>query len=191
LSREAIVFGGWFSLATTTLKFPGVVPIAATTGVIGLFCSVMIYSDTHRRFWRFAQTAPRFLGSALILAAAGLFAFGLAIKASLLVLATVSVIKLACDARVMLPLDQADEEDPLTAELHTARLLNGPLRSLFGGRIAMAVTAAFVLPALILTDKLPPPTSWLVFASVLLGELVERHLFFRAVDAPKMPGVAA
>ena len=41
--------------------------VTATLGTLGLFCSVMIYVDTRRVFWRFAHTAPRFFGTALIL----------------------------------------------------------------------------------------------------------------------------
>jgi formate dehydrogenase iron-sulfur subunit len=191
LSREAIVFGGWFGLATTALLFPIAIPVAAATGLIGLGCSVMIYADTHRRFWRLAQTAPRFLGSAFLLGSAAVFSSGIAIKTSLAVLAAVTVIKLVCDARVMRPLDQADEEDPLTPELHTARLLSGPLRPLFGGRIVVALITAFALPLLLTAGMLPLGASWLVFGGALLTELIERHLFFRAVDAPKMPGASA
>jgi hypothetical protein len=32
---------------------------------------------------------------------------------------------------------------------------------------------------------------WLALTVVLTGEIAERYLFFRAVDAPKMPGMAA
>ncbi len=191
LSREAMVFGAWFGLATIALKFSGAQPFAAAIGVIGLFCSVMIYADTHRRLWRFSQTAPRFFGNAVLPSAAAVFAFGFETKISLIVLGCATALKLACDARLMRPLDLADADDPLTPELHSARLLNGPLRPLFGLRIAAAVVTAFLLPIPIVTGQLPPWMGWFVFASALLGELLERHLFFRSVDAPKMPGVAA
>jgi formate dehydrogenase iron-sulfur subunit len=32
---------------------------------------------------------------------------------------------------------------------------------------------------------------WIALLTLSAGELAERYLFFRAVDAPKMPGVAA
>jgi Fe-S-cluster-containing dehydrogenase component/DMSO reductase anchor subunit len=191
LSREAMVFGAWFGLATLTLKFSAVLSFAAAVGLAGLFCSVMIYADTHRRLWRFSQTAPRFFGNAFLPAAAAVFAFGFETKISLIVLGLATALKLACDARLMQALDRADADDPLTPELHSARLLNGPLRPLFGLRIAAAVVTAFLLPIPIVTGQLPAWTGWIVFVSALLGELLERHLFFRAVDAPKMPGAAA
>ena len=78
----------------------------------------------------------------------------------------------------------------MTQENYAARLLTGPLRTLFGLRFAAALFTAIILPFLVTAGKLPPVASWLVFGSVLLGELVERHLFFRAVDAPKMPGTS-
>jgi Fe-S-cluster-containing dehydrogenase component/DMSO reductase anchor subunit len=191
LSREAVVFSVWFGLTTVALKFPAALPSAIVFGVGGLFCSVMIYVDTRRRLWRFSQTAPRFFGNAFLPAAAAVFAFGFETKISLVVLGGATALKLVCEAQLMRPLDLTDADDPLTPALHSARLLNGPLRPLFGLRIAAAVLTAFLLPIPIMTGRLPLWTAWFVFASALLGELLERHLFFRAVDAPKMPGVAA
>jgi hypothetical protein len=46
------------------------------------------------------------------------------------------------------------------------------------------------LAALILLVAPPAGvTYWVTLPIFLLGEFAERHLFFRAVDAPKMPGV--
>src|SRR5258708_282416 len=50
LSREALVFGAWFALATAALIHPALVAASALLGVLGLFCSVMIYADTRREF---------------------------------------------------------------------------------------------------------------------------------------------
>ena len=191
LSREAMVFGGWFPLASTALLFSDAILPAVIVGCTGLFCSVMIYVDTHRQFWRMAQTGPRFLAGVMSLAGAAVYATRLETKIALIALGVGTAIKLICDARVMRPLDQADEEDPLTPELHSARLLNGPLRVVFGGRITLALVTAIGLPLLIAAGKLPAAAMWAVFAGTVLSELTERYLFFRAVDAPKMPGAAA
>ncbi|MBI2497270.1 MAG: dimethyl sulfoxide reductase anchor subunit, partial [Opitutae bacterium] len=117
LSREAVVFGAWFGLATATimvtrgfsphaLPLPPLLAATALTGLAGLFCSVMIYVDTRREFWRFTQTAPRFLGTALV---CGL-AFVAPAPAALALTA-----KLAFDAR------------SLRGPAVPARLLRGPL----------------------------------------------------------------
>ena len=191
LSREAMVFGAWFPLASAALLYPIAIMPAVIVGCIGLFCSVMIYVDTHRRFWRMAQTGPRFLAGVISFAGAALYASGVETKLALIAFGVGTAIKLICDARVMRPLDQADEEDPLTQVLHSARLLNGPLRAVFGGRIVLALITAIALPLLIAAGKLPPAAMWGMFIGAVISELTERYLFFRAVDAPKMPGAAA
>ena len=72
------------------------------------------------------------------------------------------------------------ELSTLHGESLSARLQRGPLGPLVVARLAVAglvLAGFFTLPAL--------------FSVLLLGvgELLERTLFFRAVDAPKMPGV--
>jgi Fe-S-cluster-containing dehydrogenase component/DMSO reductase anchor subunit len=189
LSREAMVFGAWLPLAALSLIEPGITGPAAAVGVIGLICSVMIYADTRRVFWRWTQTGPRFFGSALLLGAATAFALGIVPVASAAIMAFATLAKLACDARVMRPLDEVDEDDVPTAAVTTARLLTEPLRLVFGMRVLLAVVAGLVLPLMALMTEWGWFASWCVFAAVLIGDLMERHLFFRAVDAPKMPGL--
>ena len=189
LTREAMVFGAWFAVATLALVRPAFLAVAAALGVAGLFCSVMIYVDTRRVFWRFAQTAPRFFGSAVIFGAATALGFGLAPRPSALVLALATLAKLACELRCLRPAHDADDDTTPSAALNTARLLGGPLRTLFGLRLIAAFVAGVLLPAMLVTGSVPARAAWIIFAGVFLGELIERHLFFRAVDAPKMPGM--
>ena len=189
LSREAMVFGAWFSLAMLALLVPVVLPVAAFVGVVGLVCSVMIYVDTRRRFWRATQTGPRFFGSAILLGAAAAFALGLAPGVTLGVMAGATLAKLACDLHVLRPLDDCDEDDFLTSATATARLLTGPLRIEFKIRAAVALIAGVLLPGMLVAGILPAAAGWMILGMVLLADLTERHLFFRAVDAPKMPGL--
>jgi DMSO reductase anchor subunit len=189
LSREAMVFGAWFPVATLTLIEPDIMRVAAAIGVVGLMCSVMIYVDTHRTFWRWTQTAPRFFGSAILLGAATTLALGIAPLASAVVIGLMTLMKLACDARIMRSLDEWDEDEIPPASVTSARLLAGPLRGIFGARVSMALVAGLLLPALVVTQQWTGYGAWIVFAIVLATDLVERYLFFRAVDAPKMPGL--
>ena len=188
LSREALVFGAWFPLASAALLFPPLAPLAAFVGAVGLGCSVMIYVDTHRRLWRWTQSAPRIFLGALGLGAAAAFAVGTDRGFCALILAGVTVAKFVCDLRLLRPLDHAGDDTPPTPELSTARLLSGPLRLVFRSRIAGALVTGLVLPAIVMAGVMPAGTGGAIFGSVLLGELAERYLFFRAVDAPKMPG---
>jgi formate dehydrogenase iron-sulfur subunit len=176
LSREAMVFGAWFGLATAAavaasglsplaLPLPPLLAATALTGLVGLFCSVMIYTDTRRIAWRFSQTAPRFFGTALV----GGLATVAPVPAALVLAA-----KLAIEARA------------LRGPAVSARLLRGPLgravRVRFGlGCLGLLALLAFPSPESV--------TYYVTLAVVLAGELGERHLFFRAVDAPKMPGL--
>lgn len=159
LSREALVFGAWFGAASVTILRPGFVGASGLLGVGGLVCSAMIYVDTRRRFWRAAETFPRFLGTAALFALApiapGVAAFAL-------------LAKLAWEARAFF-----DRSLP-------ARLQRGPLAS------AVVCRDLLGLAGVILLLVAPGVSAVLV---LLAGEFAERHLFFRAVDAPKMPGM--
>lgn len=159
LSREALVFGAWFGIATATLVLPALASLSAAVGVAGLACSAMIYIDTRRHFWRAAQTGPRFFGTAIVSA--------LAITAAPIA-AFVLLAKLAWESRTAFDGSV------------TARLQRGPLRR----AVALRDVCGFVAVIGLLAGPNP-----FAFAAIFAGELIERHLFFRAVDAPKMPGL--
>jgi formate dehydrogenase iron-sulfur subunit len=214
LSREAVVFGPWFGLATTlaAVHLVSLLPIhslpsfvtptysllathyslltlaAASVGLLGLLCSSMIYIDTQRHLWRASQTIPRFFGSGFVLGFATLFALEPTTPHFLALLSSV-LFKLAVEARVLRPLD-SDDNTP-TAALKTAQMLTGPLRLVHNLRIATALLLAVPLAFLISSGQLPAPAAWSVFAVLLASELAERYLYFRAVVAPKMPGVVS
>jgi formate dehydrogenase iron-sulfur subunit len=159
LSREAMVFGAWLPLNIAALVIPQLGPVAAAVGLTGLVCSVMIYVDTRRHFWRLSQTAPRFFGTSLV---CGLAPFAPRAAAVLL------LAKLAWETRTF------------SDGSVSARLQKGPLRA------ALSLRDLFGLGAMVSLVTAP---GWLAFALLFAGELTERYLFFRAVDAPKMPGV--
>jgi len=161
LTREAMVFGAWFPLATVALFERALIIPSAVVAIAGLACSAMIYIDTRRNFWRAAQTVPRFFGTATL---AGLAPFAPRLAAGVL------IFKMAWEWRTVYE------------QTISARLQRGPL--------ARAVLArdGFGLASLVLLVALPGPAA---FITLFAGELAERYLFFRAVDAPKMPGVAA
>ena len=202
LSREAVVFGAWFPLATAyTAVRLGWLPLAAglprsllatgtaALGLAGLFCSVMIYVDTRREFWRFANTAPRFFGSAVILGLAGALPAPGAPRALGFALAAATFLKLVFESRALSPLH--DESDgPPTPARRTALLLTGKiLRPVGELRAGAAILGGILLPLLVATGQAPAAAGWPALGLALLGELAERYLFFRAVIAPKMPGV--
>ncbi|MGH7957014.1 MAG: dimethyl sulfoxide reductase anchor subunit family protein [Opitutaceae bacterium] len=161
LSREAIVFGAWFGLATAALFERALLIPGAVVGLAGLGCSAMVYIDTHRHFWRASQTVPRFFGTAALLGGA-LFAP--------LPAAALLTVKLAWEWRTVYDRGVS------------ANLQRGPLSP------AAFARDGFGVLALVLLVVAP---SWAALLPLFAGELAERYLFFRAVDAPRMPGVAA
>jgi len=201
LSREAIVFGLWFGLAlsaeTGRQLLPNVVAshqlavatfawVVSTTAVLGLFCSVMIYVDTRREFWRLASTAPRLFGTAAIFASLALF-ITMPDWPHAAILGGITLLKLAMETRVFRILD-SDDETPTPAR-KTALLLSGPLRVATAFRYVSSISGGLALPLCVATGFLAVPSIWFGVALVFASELAERYLFFRAVVAPKMPGV--
>jgi Fe-S-cluster-containing dehydrogenase component/DMSO reductase anchor subunit len=200
-SREAVVFGLWFPLATLYVAVrlgwlpspagplrSGLAVGTAALGAFGLFCSVMIYVDTRRVFWRFANTAPRFFGSAVILGlASALTARGTPPTLGF-VLAAATVLKLAFESKALAPLGEPWDEVPTPAR-QTALLLTGPLRPANEWRVIAALLGGVLLPLGLALGAVPAAAAWPSLGLAVLGELAERYLFFRAVDAPKMPGV--
>jgi Fe-S-cluster-containing hydrogenase components 1 len=185
LSREAVLLGAAFPLVVLHAAIPflpslantfaPVAPLtefigrgsfvighfAALLATLGVVCSAALYIDTHRRFWRPAYTLGRMGGTVLVAA----LAF---VSAPLAALALVAKL--------------APESHSLLGSSHPARLQRGPLLGLLVGRFA-AAALAFLL--FVLREV---PLAFVVFA---LGELLERALYFRAVDSPKMPGLSA
>jgi DMSO reductase anchor subunit len=71
--------------------------------------------------------------------------------------------------------------------VRTARLLRGPLQSLTAFRGLVALVGGIVLPVVALGTP-TFPAALLAFLLLLVGESIERLLFFRAVSPARMPG---
>jgi len=176
-------------------------------GVAAVGCSVMLYKVTHREWWGGGRTTFKFFLTALVLGTAttsltyGAVAVWLGrcahVQGTLLqlswLLIAVSSLKLLGEATVLFHL-----YDRKLGELkRTAILLRGQLAKHFVARLAAGALGGVVLPLLLLgsIDQLSG-TGQLIFLSasfgaVLLGEVLERMLFFKALSAPKMPGAMA
>lgn len=190
LSREAMLFGVWFGAATVALIAPAITPVAAVLGLLGLGCSAMIYVDTRRRFWRLGLTGPRLFASVVLLAAGVAFALGIASTVSAAILGGAVLFKLALELRGANAVDIDDDNDFVpTPEQKSARLLRGQLRHIFGLRIVGALGIGVVVPWMIRDDAMSLLGAAAFLSALVAGEIADRYLFFRAVDAPKMPGL--
>jgi DMSO reductase anchor subunit len=174
---------------------------ALASGVLGTFCSVMIYADTHRPFWSLGRSSLRFFGSVVVLGAAASLScataaalWGARVPAALVdglgaMGAAAILVKLCAE---LADLRHRDDRTPSAVE-RSARLMLGALRRTLQLRIAFAVAGlSLLLLLLALPHGAGPVIAGLAstsFALLLVGELLERHLFFRAEAAPAMPGM--
>lgn len=198
LSREIVVFGIFAPVAAvyTLVGWLDLLPAALVAilgfgtlllGILGIFTSVMIYHDTQRPFWRLQISALKFFGTAISLGSAGyVVALSLSSEISIFAMCLLFVslfAKLATEASML----TGHCDVSMTPARKSALLMLHPLRKSTIARFALSLVALFSAGILLIA----PSMTWLaicVFAGLLVSELFERSLFFRAVAAPKMPG---
>ncbi|SIO24747.1 nitrate reductase (quinol-dependent), transmembrane subunit [Singulisphaera sp. GP187] len=157
---------------------------AAATGLVAVFCSVMVYHVVHRPFWRGGRCGLKFFGTSIVVGLAGALATSGGAQRLAVGLAAASLAKLAFETSILMHL-----RDPqMTPLRRTALLLRGPLAKAVALRLGLGLTGGVVLPLALATGAVPAAAAWVALAAVLGGELAERYLFFAAVVRPKMPG---
>lgn len=224
LSREIVAFGGFAKLAMAYAAVCWLAPdlmggavriglygSVIGIGLVGVFCSAMIYHDTRRVLWRLDRTGVRFSLTALLLGTASTLLAGLLSagwSANLTVaqfmstggaalcvgLAGITALKLLHEAVIFRHLRDAD----YTPLKRTAVLMSDHLHQATLARFAVGAIGGIALPA-VLAAKPGGESDVIftclalgaVFALTLIGELLERYLFFAAVVAPKMPGTVS
>jgi formate dehydrogenase iron-sulfur subunit len=227
LSREIIAFGVFAALAIVYAAGNWFAPEllieteffqswlgwgVAAAGLIGVFCSVMIYAFTQRAFWSFTQSSIRFGLTTCLLGVAAVWLTLLLVSTLDSSAASTSVsgiittygrnicqlllllmgLKLLFEANLLRPLMSRQ----ITPMKRSALLMTGSLASVTIARFACGVLGGLAMPALLLraTSETPRDPVFLVivtsmlFVACLAGELLERYLFFAAVASPRMPG---
>jgi formate dehydrogenase iron-sulfur subunit len=208
LSREAVVFGvfaklalmyGLLSAAPFAAPFAAPLQIAAAlAGVVGVFCSVMVYVATRREQWAGSETGVRFFGTTLALGAASVLCVGTLTAGSvrpdamlrplLFVVMVAMGIKLVFEARLLLYARSKQQ----TVRKRMALLMLGDLSVATRLRFALGVLGGLVLPLAcfrgwLANEYLPAAVTGMLL--VITGaELAERYLFFRAAPGSRMPG---
>jgi DMSO reductase anchor subunit len=179
----------------------------ALTGLCGVACSAMLYAVTRRVWWRLSYSGPRFVASTALLglsttlvvfcaaAFAGEPVPGRIVAGLYGALMAVAVFKLLFEASIFSHLRLSQVSDLK----RTALLMWGELAKLTQLRFALGIVGGLVLPFWLSSfvdptvESLRFGTAPIVIAAVswvclLVGELVERSLFFMAAASPKMPG---
>jgi DMSO reductase anchor subunit len=176
--------------------------LVAASGVLGVICSVMLYQVTSRRWWSAARTSSRFVLTSALLGLAtttigvllagtldGRWEAARAAAASLVVpLVATAGVKLVVDAEIFVHLRARG----LGELKRTAVLLVGELRKYSAARFGFGALAVVLVLVLARSGGIGPELglglAFAAWALFLLGEGLERMLFFRASSAPKMPG---
>jgi formate dehydrogenase iron-sulfur subunit len=217
LSREIVVFSLFAGLAIINSSGFWLPPLrwfssaamgiaVAIAGLLGVFCSVMIYHDTRRPYWAGWRSGLKFYGTTLILGTAaalfvttlqGLFwpevteagAYSQLTRFLSILLVATGGLKLVLEALVFFDVQPGAVHGPEG----TVLLMRGELREMTTARFLLGFIGALVLPlAFVIHNPAPAfPTLGVtggIIAFTLLGELLERHLFFVAVVATRMPG---
>jgi len=171
----------------------------AVSGIGGIYCSAMIYQDTRRTFWRPTMTSLKFAGTTLLLGPATILfsllcqnafvpaisqgdAFRHAVALLCQLLIAITIAKLVGELTVFLHLIDSE----WTNMQRTAILMARDLRSATIGRFVFGSVGGILLPICAMSGL--PYLGVAALVLCLLGELLERYLFFAAVIPPKMPG---
>ncbi len=214
LSREVVAFGAFTGVAVPYAVLVAAAPsglgdairalgvVVALLGVLGVACSVLIYTTTHRSSWRPLPVASKFTVTAAVCGvAAVVWATNLSETVGrradagfdverilLFALAALMVAKLAGEAAGFRHLVR-----PTHAEgVRRARLLTRDLAPTTSRRFVVGGVAGVALPVLAATTEWIGLPGWLrlvgatvVLAGVVVGELLERSLFFTAASPPR------
>jgi formate dehydrogenase iron-sulfur subunit len=210
----AVVYAGlvgWASLSgaqiTTLQRIAG--GMVVLCGLSGVFCSAMIYVSTRRVYWSAGYTGPKFFLTCVVLGAAVVLlmhsidgawisrgpALSMPDRFLCIGLTITSGAKLLAEASIFAWLG-AKTFTPLR---RTATLMTGVLGRITCIRFCTGILGGVVAPLVLLLIASGKPLSSPMFvlaaamivALNLVGEFLERYLFFSAVVAPKMPGAPA
>lgn len=197
-------FGDVGILATRIVEPLGY--IVAGAGLVGVFCSVMLYHVTRRMWWRVSISSFKFFGTATVLGIATMLVTSTAVSLSYyegVLAGSASLIRGLAMALVAATLVKLLGEATTFAHLRdrqqgemkrSALLLIGPLRELTFARYVTGTLGGIVLPLLFLstataqTGYVAAFASLLAFLLAIAGELMERTTFFAALSQPRMPG---
>lgn len=207
LSREIILFGIWkpslAAYATLTLiqkyqtELPDWVPVLPSyilqlvgissilLGLLSVYCSIMVYVDTKRAFWSPLKTSARFLGTMLLGGTFSTFALSVlfteTVSTTIIIATTLALIfKIIAEGLSLIPVRNKEWSSAKKSALIQLKSLRKDLiyRTLFITVASLLLIASFWLP----------PLAILSVIILLIGEWMERQLYFQAVVTLKMPG---
>ncbi len=185
MSREIFAFSIYAGAASGLILLPANLPLAVVTFALALgsvACSAMIYIDTHRPFWAARLTLPKFFGTAALLG-----------TSAVAVLAPVWGIAATVLRTALFVWERTTHRRALgdaTAPAHLSALTISRLlpRVLVARTALFVVSTHFSLLAISGLSGLGALWAGIAFASTVASQILERHTYFTASAAPRMPG---
>jgi formate dehydrogenase iron-sulfur subunit len=200
LSREIVLFGAYaFACLVWSIWLlpadlaPFLAPLRGSAlaalvllGIAALYCSIMVYADTRRAFWRWSLTAPKFAATTLLLGLATGFLFSGRDQIVTVGLLTVSLFKLALEAGFLLVHARNNDRSP---NKRSALVMTRACSRTLAWRFIFGVVGGIIIPVLALGSALPLSLRVGALGLCVAGEILERVLFFEAVTPERMPGI--
>jgi DMSO reductase anchor subunit len=182
LSREIAAFSAFLGLCALDTLVGRIHWTTAAGGGMALACSIMVYAATQRPCWKVPVTATKFVLTALVL--------GLGSRMALGQPALACPLALAAGAKLLFELlaFRHLRDRRHSPERRSAILMTGDLRSRTVWRFVLGLLGGILLPMVLHVGGETSLVAWGALALCLGGELLERHLFFAAATAPRMPG---
>jgi len=200
LSREIVMFGAYaFACVTWSIWLlsadvaPFLPPLSGfalaalvVLGIGALYCSIMVYVDTRRAFWRWSLTAPKFAGTTLMLGLGTGFLSSDRDQIVPVVLLMVSLFKLALEGGFLLAHARNNDRSP---NRRSALVMTRACSRTLAWRFIFGIVGGIIIPVLALGSALPFSVKMIALGLCLVGEILERVLFFEAVTPERMPGI--
>ena len=193
MSREIFAFSIYAGAASGLILLPANLPLAVATFALALgsvACSAMIYIDTHRPFWAARLTLPKFFGTTALLGAttAGALCAWIApvLAPTFGITATIIRTTLFVWERLTYRRALGDAAAPAHhSALTVSRLLP---RVVLARMVLFVVSTLFSLFGIFGLAGLGALWASIAFTSTVASQILERHIYFTASAAPRMPG---
>ena len=195
MSREIVSFGMYAGAALGAMLLGGraLAAVALLLGLLGVFCSAMIYVDTRRAFWSARLTMPKFFGTTFLLGATATGALTTWMDSTfaqpvILVSMVIHTALFGWETKGFVAALRDESRRTHRSALTTWRLMRWlPLTR----AVLFVVSTVTSVAAMAGVFGLAPMWALLALGSTLSSQLLERYNYFRAVVAPRMPGNAA
>ena len=200
LSREIVVFGAYafgclawsawllpadFARLLAPARGPSLAALVGL-GAAALYCSIMVYVDTRRAFWRWCLTAPKFVGTTLLLGLGTSFLFSERDHIVTFALLIVSLLKLVFETGFLLVHARKNDR---SSNKRSALVMTRACSRTLTWRFMLGAIGGFIIPVLSLGFAIPFSFRLIALGLCLAGEVLERVLFFEAVTPERMPGI--